>query len=121
MLGNEPVVRLLHEGLGSGILVVDEVVYRRKVPIYFVTVSTLTVLAGVILYWRAFGGINTSPFGVALGLGGLAAFIAWLGSNLLIPRTFGQLTSIGAEIRAGGGPPSAELASRMHATQERRR
>ena len=100
---------------------VDEVVNQRKVPIYFVAISTLTVLAGVILYWRDFGGINTSPFGLALGLGGLAAIIAWLGGNLLIPRTLGQLTSIAAEIRASGGPPSPELAARMHATQERLR
>jgi uncharacterized membrane protein len=100
---------------------VDEVVNRRKVPIYFATVSTLTVLAGVILYWRDFGGIDTSSAGLALGLGGLAALIAWLGGNLLIPRTLGQLTAIAGEIRDAGGPPSGELAARMHATQERLR
>lgn len=100
---------------------VDEVVNRRKVPIYFVIVSTLTVLAGVILYWRDFGGINTSPAGLALGLGGLSALVAWLGGNLLIPRTLGQLMAIGEEIKAAGGPPSDELAGRMHATQDRLR
>ena len=100
---------------------VDEIVNRRKVPIYFVTISTLTVLAGVILYWRDFGGIDTSPTGLALGLGGLAAIVAWLGGNLLIPKTLGQLTAIAAEMRAAGGPPSGELAARMHATQERLR
>lgn len=100
---------------------VDEMVNRRKVPIYFVTVSTLTVLAGVILYWRDFGGISTSPPGVALGLGGLAAIIAWLGGNLLIPKTLGELSVIAAEIKGAGGPPSGELMGRMHATQERLR
>ena len=100
---------------------VDEVINRRKAPIYFVTASTLTVLAGVILYWRDFGGINTSPHGLALGLGGVAALIAWLGGNLLIPRTLGQLTAVVAEIGAAGGPPSAELARRLRATQERLR
>jgi uncharacterized membrane protein len=100
---------------------VDEVVNRRKVPIYFVTLSTLTVLAGVILYWRDFGGISTSPFGLALGLGGLAALIAWLGGNLLIPRTLSRLMAVGAEMKASGGQPSPELAARMHATQERLR
>jgi uncharacterized membrane protein len=100
---------------------VDEVVNRRKVPIYFAVLSTLTVLAGVILYWRDFGGINTSPFGLALGLGGLAALIAWLGGNLLIPRTLEKLMAVGAEIKGSGGPPSEELRSRMHAVQERLR
>jgi len=100
---------------------VDEVVNRRKIPIYFVTISTLTVLAGVILYWRDYGGIDTSPTGLALGVGGLAALVAWLGGNMLIPKTLGQLTAIAAEIRAAGGPPAGELAARMHATQERLR
>lgn len=100
---------------------VDEVINRRKAPIYFVGTSTLAVVAGVILYWRDFGGISTSPFGLALGLGGVAALIAWLGGNLLIPRTIGQLASIGAEMRNAAGAPSGELASRMHATQQRLR
>jgi hypothetical protein len=71
---------------------------------------------------RDFGAIiDTSPFGLALGLGGLAALIAWLGGNLLIPRTLAKLMAIGAEMKASAGPPPAELASRMHATQERLR
>ena len=99
----------------------DELINRRKAPIYFVTISTLTVLAGVVLYWRDFGGINTSPHGLALGLGGLAAIIAWLGGNLLIPQTLGKLSAIAAEMKAAGGPPSGELMARMHAVQERLR
>lgn len=102
--------------------VVDEIVNKRKVPIYFLTLSTLTVLAGLILYWRDFGAlVNTSPFGLALGLGGVAALVAWLGGNLLIPRTLGQLVAIGEEMKASTGPPSGDLVSRMHATQERLR
>jgi uncharacterized membrane protein len=101
---------------------VDEIINRRKAPIYFVTISTLTVVVGVILYWRDFGGIDTSStFGVVLGLGGLAALIAWLGGNLLIPQTLGKLTAIAAEMKSAGGPPSAELMTRMHAAQERLR
>ncbi len=75
----------------------------------------------MILYWRDYGGIDTSPTGLAFGLGGLAAIIAWLGGNLLIPKTLGQLGGIGAEIKATGGPPSDALMARMHATQERLR
>ena len=101
---------------------VDEVINRRKAPIYFVTTSTLTVVAGVILYLRDFGAaIATSPFGLALGLGGLAALIAWLGGNLLIPRTLMQLMAVGAEMKASAGPPPSELVSRMQAIQERLR
>lgn len=100
----------------------DEVVNRRKVPIYFVTFSTLTVLAGGILYWRDFGTLlDTSPFGLALGLGGLAALLAWLGGNLLIPRTLAQLMAVGTEMKASAGPPPADLVARMQSIQERLR
>ena len=100
---------------------VDEMINRRKAPIYFLATSTLAVLAGVVLYWRDFGGISTSTFGLALGLGGLTGLIAWLGGNLLIPRTLAKLGAIAGEMKAAGGPPSEELMARMHATQQRLR
>ncbi len=102
---------------------VDELVNRRKVPIYFVVASTLVVVAGLILYWRASNGLQsawvTSPTGLAFGLGGLAALLAWLGGNLLIPRTIGQLVAVTTEMKAAGGPPGAELMGRLHAVQHR--
>jgi hypothetical protein len=79
------------------------------------------VIAGVLLYWRNFGGINGSPFGLALGLGGLAAIVAWVGGNVLIPRALGTLSSIAGEMKAVGGPPPTEPMARMHAAQERLR
>lgn len=104
---------------------VDELINRRKVPIYFVSVSTLVILSGVVLYWRDSNGLQgswiTTSTGLALTFAGVAALIAWLGGNLLIPRTLGQLTVIGAEMKAGSGPPSPELMARMHAVQERLR
>jgi hypothetical protein len=101
---------------------VDELINRRKLPIYFVTASTLTAIAGIILYWRDFGRIETSSsFAVALGIGGLAALIAWLGGNLLIPQTLGKISGIVTEMKAAGGPPSEELMGRLHANQERLR
>lgn len=101
---------------------VDEMINRRKVPIYFAAASTLTVIAGVILYWRDFGGIETtSPYGLALGIGGVAALIAWVGGNLLIPQTLGKVSAIVTEIKEAGGPPSDEQAGRLHAVQGRLR
>ncbi|HVL52992.1 MAG TPA: hypothetical protein VM344_01875 [Vitreimonas sp.] len=100
---------------------VDEMVNRRKIPVYFMVISTLTVIAGVILYWRQFAGVDTSPYGLALGLGGLAAIIAWLGGNVLIPRALRTLTTVAGEMNTAGGPPSAELVARLQAAQERLR
>ena len=102
---------------------VDEVVNRRKLPIYFVTLSTLSVLGGVILYWRASSGIDftwiTSAPGLAFTVGGIAALAAWLGGNLLIPSTLGQLMAVGAQMTASDGPPSPELVGRLHAVQKK--
>lgn len=101
---------------------VDEIINRRKAPIYFVTASTLTVIAGIVLYWRDFGRIDTtSSFGLALGLGGIAALIAWLGGNLLIPQTLGKVGAIITEMKAGAGPPSDEQMVRLRAVQGRLR
>lgn len=103
----------------------NELVNRRKVPLYFVAASTLVVVFGLILYWRDSNGLQgawmTSPTGLAFGLGGLAALIAWLGGNLLIPRTIGRLVAVTSEMKAAGGPPSDELMARLHAVQERLR
>ena len=102
---------------------VDEVVNKRKVPIYFAAASTLTVLGGAILYWRFTNGLHvdvvTSASGLAFGIGGIAAVVAWVGSNLLIPSGLAKLGAIGKEIQAAGGPPSPALLGRMHAAQER--
>ncbi len=102
---------------------VDEVVNRRRVPIYFVTASTLTVVGGLWLYWRNSDGFQTawitSPTGLAFTIGGIATLIAWAGGNLLIPSSLARLGAIGAEMKAAGGPPSAELTDRLHAAQER--
>ena len=104
---------------------VDEVVNRRKLPIYFITLSTFAVLGGAILYWRASSGLNldwiTSPTGLAFTVGGIAALVAWLGGNLLIPKTLGQLIAVGAQMKASDGPPSPELVGRLHTVQEKLR
>jgi hypothetical protein len=102
---------------------VDEMVNRRKIPIYFVVINTLTVIAGLVLYFRNAGGLQlwTSPTGIGFTIGGLAAIGAWLGGNLLIPRALAELGTIGAEMKAAGGPPSDALLARLHGTQERLR
>lgn len=115
----QPTVRKLGP---DGEKFVNALVNERKLPVYFGTISTLTVLAGVTLYWRIFGGINTSSsYGVALGLGGLAAIIAWPVGNLLIPRALDKVSAVATEMNAAGGPPPAELMGRMRAAQRRLR
>jgi uncharacterized membrane protein len=102
---------------------VEEVIVRRKAPIYFAATSTIAVLGGAILYYRDAGGLQlwTSTTGLIFTVGALAAIVAWIGGNALIPRGLMQVGAIAGEIQAGGGPPTAELLARLHAAQERLR
>ena len=100
---------------------VDEVINRRKAPIYFLSSSTLTVLAGVVLYLRDSGGLNaawiSSASGLAFTIGGICALIAWAGGNLLIPRKLGEIAATAGQMKAVAGPPPPDLIGRMHALQ----
>jgi len=100
---------------------VDEFIVRRKVPQYFAIASTLTVVGGLGLYYRDAGGFQlwTSGAGPVFTIGAVAGILAWIGGGVLIAPGVKKVAAIGAEIKAAGGPPSAELMGRMHAAQER--
>jgi hypothetical protein len=103
---------------------VDEMLNVRKLPIYFALVSTLAVVGGVVLYLKDAGGLRLwldSTTGTVFTIGALAAVIAWIGGNALIPSTAIKLQGITREIKAAGGPPEAELMGRLQAVQERLR
>jgi uncharacterized membrane protein len=101
----------------------NEIFFNRKLPIYFALASTLTVIAGAALYLRGAGGLALwgGTTGTVLTIGALSAIIAWIGGNAFIPRNFMKLQALGAEAAAAGGPPSADLQTRIHAVQERLR
>jgi uncharacterized membrane protein len=99
---------------------VDEVVNKRKIPVYFAVASTITVIGGILLYIHDAGGLQlwTSPNGIGFTIGAIAGILAWAIGASLIPKGLQHLGAIGAEIRAAGGPPSGEMLGRMHAAQE---
>jgi uncharacterized membrane protein len=103
---------------------VDEILNKRKLPIYMAIASTLTVLGGALLWYHdasTISGWASSATGTVFSVGAIAAIIAWLSGNALIPRTVRQVQGIVGEMKAAGGPPSAELVGRLHATQGRLR
>lgn len=103
----------------SGQAFMNSMVQKLKLPIYFMAASTVTVVVGYILYWKASSGLSMtwigSPTGLALTVGGLAATAAWLLGNLGIKTNIDKLTRLSAEAQAAGGPPSAELMARIEA------
>lgn len=99
----EPTINALG---GDGEKVMNELIGRRKMPIYFVAVSTLAVLAGAVLYWRDSSGLQLSwistPAGLGFTVGAVAALAAWLGGTLLIPTTIARRR--GSGYQRGGRP-----------------
>jgi uncharacterized membrane protein len=101
---------------------VEEVVNKRKLPQYFAIFSSLTVLGGLFLYFRQAGGIQlwttAGTESTVFTIGGIAGIIAWAIGGALIAPGVKKVGMVGAEIKAAGGPPTAELMTKLHAAQE---
>ena len=80
------------------------------------TAATLTLLSGVVMYWVLSGfrvDFMTSGRGLALTIGGIAGFIAWVIAIILIRGIFGNMQAVGQAIQAQGGPPTEEQAAEL--------
>jgi uncharacterized membrane protein len=101
---------------------VEEVVKKRHLPQYFAVFSGFTVLGGLFLYFRQAGGIRlwtgTTEASV-FTIGGIAGIIAWAIGGAFIAPGIDKVGKVGAEMKAAGGPPTAELMAKLHAAQER--
>jgi uncharacterized membrane protein len=102
---------------------VDEVVNKRRAPVYFAVASTLTVFGGIVLYYHDAGGLQVwaGPSGTVFTIGAVAGIIAWLIGATLVGPSVSAIAAVGSEIKAAGGPPTAELIAKMRAAQERSR
>jgi len=96
---------------------VDELINKRKAPIYFAATSTVAVLAGLALYYRQAGGFQlwTTTPGLIYTVGAIAAIIAWIGGNLLITPAVKNVGAIGQEMKNAGVDGVGNRASRWRA------
>jgi hypothetical protein len=99
-------------------------VRQRKAVIFFLVVSTLTVVAGGFLYWRDSGGLDIgwmiqSGFGIGLTVGAIAGLTSWLLVVLVLAPTAYRLTELGERIVAAGAPASQDEMASIHALQSR--
>lgn len=95
----------------------------RFVP-YFPALGGLTVLTGILMYWRdgvttmggfaAFGG---SGMGITLSLGGLAGLIALVFGGAVVGRAAGAAAKILRAVESSGGQPSPEQGANLAALQ----
>jgi hypothetical protein len=96
---------------------------RRKLPIFMMGTSLLTVLAGGALYWFSSGGLNsawlTSGAGIGFSLGSLAALVAFLVGSFGIGPTSGQIGALGGQIAASGKGPTPEQIRTLQILEKR--
>lgn len=91
---------------------------RRKYPVFMMTTSLLTVLAGSVLYWISSGGLNAAWIrtgtGVGFTIGALAALVAFLVGGFGIGPRSAAIGTLGGQIARSGMPPTPE---QMHSIQ----
>jgi hypothetical protein len=83
----------------------------------------LTILAGLLMYWRVSGGldpdwIGTAP-GVSITVGAACAIAAFVLGLSVVRPTIQETLAIGREVAASGGQPTPDQGGRLQALQKR--
>ena len=114
----EPTARALGPDAGR---FMHHMVAVRRVVAAFLGSSTVTVVAGALLYWRVSNGFDpawlASGMGRALTVGAVAAIVAWLLGLFVVSRNVTELDRLGSSMAAAGRPPTAEEGARLHAIE----
>jgi hypothetical protein len=103
---------------GSGPLM-SNVIKKRRVATILAGLAITTVIAGWLMWFRdamSYPSIVdwvTSPFGLVLTIGGLAATAAAYFGITGIGNNVEKAVEIGDEIAASGGPPTPEQGARL--------
>lgn len=96
---------------------------KKKLPLAVLLSGAVTVLAGLLLYWRASGGldsawISTSP-GISFTVGGIAAIVTLALGLAITKPSIDRMGALGQEIASSGGPPTPEQAAELQRLQAR--
>jgi uncharacterized membrane protein len=106
------------KGLGpAGPRFMQGLIEKRRYPLFMNIVATLTIVAGLLLYWHSSGGLQVnwilSKPGVGFTIGSLVAIAVYgLGFLMIRPRAE-RLGAIGKAIGAAGGPPTSAQAAEL--------
>jgi uncharacterized membrane protein len=105
----------------QGAPVMRHLTEKKRMPFVILTASGLTVLAGLLLYWRSSGGFDvdwiTSSTGLTFTLGGAAAIVAFLMGFVAIKPRVDRMAAIGGEVAAAGGTPSQSQLAEIQGIQ----
>lgn len=109
----------------AGAPLMGELLGKRRLVDRIIGLGTITVVAGLFLYWHdwhlfpSFGDWLSSRFGGTLTIGMVAALVALgIGGSITRP-TVRRMLALGAEVAASGAPPTPEVAAQIGAMQRR--
>ncbi len=95
----------------------------RKYPRAILAIAILTVLSGFALYGvnvsLSNGAFARSRSGMVYGIGGIAATVTIVLGMLIMTPTANKMAALGAEIQAGGKPPTPEQAAEQGRLQKK--
>ncbi len=96
--------------------------FQTRYTIALSVAALLTVLAGLLMYWRDSGGFQiawmTTPTGLALTIGGLAGLAAFVIGVFVSRPAIERLAMISQQAQAASGPPSPEQMAEIQALQK---
>lgn len=96
---------------------------KKRLPDIVLGAAGITILAGLLMYWRVSGGFDPdwieSAYGIAITVGALSAIAAVaLGGSIVRPSMLAA-AAIGREVAASGGPPTPQQAAQIQGLQDR--
>lgn len=96
---------------------------RKRLPLVILLSGIVTVLAGLLLYWRTSDGLDvdwiTSGPGLGFTVGAVAAIVTLaLGLSITKPA-IDRIGVLGQEIAGGGGQPTPQQGAEMQRLQAR--
>jgi hypothetical protein len=101
----------------------QEVMQRRKLPVFMNASAGLAMVSGFILYGRLVaatdGAWARTTSGMTFGIGALATILAAIIGGGIVGRGGERLAKLGERVQASGGTPSPEQAAEMSRLQGR--
>ena len=102
---------------------VQQLAKTNKLPIVMMFAALLTIIAGVLLFWKLSSGFQSvymaSKHGIILSIGGTFAIIAFLMGFFVNKPTVAKIAAIGQSIAAQGGPPTPEQSQQLARLRKR--
>lgn len=106
----------------AGGRVLQEMMGKRKLPAWLGAAATLTVLSGLVMYWRLMRGTPNwarTHMAMTLGFGAVAGIVAYIIGMSVSAPTGAKIAALGARMGSAAGPPDASLVKEMDALQQR--